>query len=642
MNVGAKDLGKDYRAKIFLATFCLILICAITIIHSRFMDQKISDISKVYLSKITIQNADIISSEIEGKLQTLDVLARMIGSRSTLDLDEIIGIIKSESLSNNVISMGVVLKDGRYAFTPATIGGGKAENLLLPADWEYINKTIAGYANLSGGPSRTVDQKLMLVYARPIYHKVNVAGALVVLYNDEFFKNLTFPESVEPFCCAYIADKSGNVIYNAENGKKHKLPEKLLPRLTDGWSLSGSEGKTLKKDILYGMSGTVKYSKEKTYISYAPISFRNWYLINLTPSNIAEAQSQGIYGNLVISFIYVLLVLIAGTVYFIYMRNQKIKHLEIKIRMQSINDESYRVIMEQTGEIIFEYDIADKTYIHTENFKKNFGYEPTRTGFLGSLEFDYIHPDDVLRFAAAYESMKESHALTETEIRIINSEGEYLWTRVFMLGVFDKNGKIAKVIGKFVNIDERKREILQLKEKAVMDSATGVYNKQTTEEMIRSFLSGEGKNGTHAVLILDIDDFKVVNDDHGHRLGDAVVSALGLELNRIFRSSDIKGRIGGDEFMILVKDIEGMDFIINKAKHICEMFQGRDIEKNKKINVSTSIGIALYDKDGTTYEELYEAADRALYHCKSIQKGTFAFYDKEVPHSDITKEAEEG
>jgi diguanylate cyclase (GGDEF)-like protein/PAS domain S-box-containing protein len=642
LNGRAKDLGMDYRAKIFLATFGLILIFAITIIHSRFMDQKISDISKGYLSKITVQNADIISSEIEGKLQTLDVLARMIGSRSVLNKDEIVGIIKNESLSDSVISMGVVLKDGSYAFTPATIGGGKAEDLLLPADWEYIHKTISGYVNLSGAPSRTVDRKLMLVYARPIYHKVNVAGALVVLYNDEFFKNLTFPESVEPSSCSYIAAKNGSLIYHAENNKKHKLLEKLLPGLTDGWSLGGSDGGRLKKDILYEMSGTVRYSKEEAYISYAPIGFRNWYLINLTPSNIAEAQSQSIYGNLVISFIYVLLVLIAGTIYFIYLRNQKIRHLESKIRMQSINDESYRVIMEQTGEIIFEYDTADKTYIHTENFKKNFGYEPTRTGFLGSLEFDYIHPDDVLRFAAAYEGMKENRSLTETEIRIINSEGEYLWTRVFILGVFDKNGKIAKVIGKFVNIDERKREILQLKEKAVMDSATGVYNKQTTEEMIRTFLSGDGKHGIHAVLILDIDDFKVVNDDHGHRLGDAVVSALGLELNRIFRSSDIKGRIGGDEFMILMKDIEGMDFIINKAKHICEMFQDRDIEKNKKINVSTSIGIALYNKDGTTYEELYEAADRALYHCKSIQKGTFSFYDKKVQDSDIMKEAEEG
>jgi len=158
-----------------------------------------------------------------------------------------------------------------------------------------------------------------------------------------------------------------------------------------------------------------------------------------------------------------------------------------------------------------------------------------------------------------------------------------------------------------------------------MDSATGVYNKQTTEEMIKTFLYGEGKHGKHAMLMIDIDDFKGINDDHGHRVGDAVISALGIKLNQIFRTSDIKGRIGGDEFMILMKDIEGMDLIVNKANEICQMFKNYEIEKNKWIDFSSSIGIAIYGLDGSTYEELYEAADRALYNCKNCKKGTYAF-----------------
>jgi len=74
-------------------------------------------------------------------------------------------------------------------------------------------------------------------------------------------------------------------------------------------------------------------------------------------------------------------------------------------------------------------------------------------------------------------------------VRIINSEGEYLWTRIYMLGVFDRDDRLARVIGKIVNIDEEKKELQYLTEKAVMDSAAGVYNKQTTEEMIKSYLS---------------------------------------------------------------------------------------------------------------------------------------------------------
>ncbi len=181
------------------------------------------------------------------------------------------------------------------------------------------------------------------------------------------------------------------------------------------------------------------------------------------------------------------------------------------------------------------------------------------------------------------------------------------------------------VIGKIVNIDDSKKELQHLKKMAVTDSLSGIYNKKTTEDMIKSFLSGEGRFGKHAMLIADIDDFKEINDDHGHRVGDTIISAMGIQLNRIFRTTDIKGRIGGDEFMILMKDIVEMDLIISKARDICEMLGCYELEGEKQIAFSVSIGIAIYDLDGSTYEELYEAADRALYNCKNYNKGTYAF-----------------
>jgi diguanylate cyclase (GGDEF)-like protein/PAS domain S-box-containing protein len=313
--------------------------------------------------------------------------------------------------------------------------------------------------------------------------------------------------------------------------------------------------------------------------------------------------------------------------YLVYLRHQKLKRIERRMRLQSINDESYRMIMEHTNDIIFEYDTLEKTYLHTANFKKTFGYEPSKSGFLGSLEYDYIHPEDVVPFVTMFEGMSKENALTEAEVRIVNAEGEYLWTRIYTLGIFDKDGKPAKIIGKIININEEKRELEQLQEKAVMDFSSGVLNKQTTEQMIRSFLSGEGKLGRHALFIVDIDDFKGINDDYGHRLGDAVISALGCELNQIFRNSDIKGRIGGDEFMILMKDIEDTESIAQKASAICSTFHRREVEPGRQIPLSTSIGIALYDGDGSSFEELYEAADQALYNCKNIEKGTFTFWE---------------
>lgn len=642
MKAKIRNLEKGFYVKYIIATLCLIAICAIAVAHSMYMDRKITDISKMYLSKISLQNAEIVSKQIHTNLQVLNVVARMIGSEEEFNAGKIGRILEAEAQGSEFISMGVVLKSGEIVFTPiisdspaasdAAIGTGIGQSgvkLLLNSDWEYIRKTMEGNAGRSGSPSRQIDGRTVNVYTLPVYRDGSITGALVAFFDEKFFGNLLLPETLDENGCSYIADWNGNIIYHSDSCESNRLFGSVIQKLSAGWSLEGESGAKLRKDIRNGLSDTVVYNKdgEGIYISYVPINFHGWYLVTLTDTTIAEAQSKSIYDEIFPIFIYILIIIMALAIYFIYMRAQSYKRLERKMQLEFINDESYRMIMEQTDDIIFEYDTKDKTYFHTANFRKTFGYEPTKTGFLGSLEYDYVHPDDVLGFAEMYEKMKQDRKLSEAEVRIINSEGEYLWTRVYMLGVFDKDGRLARVIGKIVNIDEKKKELQLLQEKAVTDSATGVYNKQTTEELIKAFLNGEGKHGKHAMLIIDIDDFKEINDVYGHRVGDAVISALGTELNRIFRATDIKGRIGGDEFMILMKDIEGegIDFIAEKAQAICQLFGNYKLDENKWIDFSASIGIAFYDMDGSTYEELYEAADRALYNCKHTQKGTYAF-----------------
>lgn len=635
-----KGLEKGFFVKYIIATLCLISILAVSIAHSRYMDQKISDISKVYLSKISLQNAEIISNEIHTSLQTLNVIARMIGSADEFSTERISSILQAEAQNSDFISLGVVRKDGSLTFTPISNSNGnnsdisspsgEAQNgarLLRSVDWTYINRTMAGYAGLSASPSRKVNNETVSIYAVPIY-RGEIAGALVAFFDKDFLKNLVLPRTLDISGCSYIADKNGNIIFHSESCGHNEAFSGAVKNLSAGWTLDGKEGSRLRNDIESGRKGTIEYEQGKhtVYISYVPINFHNWYLVTLADAAIAEAQSKSIYDDIMPAFIYILIITITVSVYFIYMRNQSYKRLERKMHIESINDESYRMIMEQTDDIIFEYDTMDKTYFHTENFRKNFGYDPTKTGFLGSLEYDYVHPDDVVRFVELYEKMKQDRKLAEAEVRIISSAGEYLWTRIYMLGVFDRDGRLARVIGKIVNIDEKKKELQHLKKMAVTDSATGVYNKQTTEELIGTFLSGDGKHGKHALLIIDIDDFKGINDEYGHRVGDAILSSLGAELNHIFRTTDIKGRIGGDEFMILMKDIDELDMIISKAEAICQMFINYEADKNKRIAASSCIGIAIYDMDGSTYEELYEAADRALYNCKNEQKGTYAFY----------------
>ncbi|HVI41403.1 MAG TPA: cache domain-containing protein, partial [Anaerovoracaceae bacterium] len=420
MKTKIKDLERGFFAKYVIATLCLVSVFAISIAHSQYMDRKISDISKGYLSKISVQNAEIISSQVRGNLLTLNVIARMIGSNDEFTLEEINGILDSEIRSSEFISMGVVLRDGSIAFSPVLSENRDKKNpvlpsdadpdgrkLLLASDWEYIHKTMAGYAGLSGSPSRRVNGETVNIYALPIYRNLQITGVLVAFFNDEFFNSLILPETLGKNGCSFLADKNGNVIFHPDNYDHDTKFLKAIQSLSAGWSLGGKNGEKLKKDIEGAQSGTIEYYQdhEGIYISYAPIKFHGWYLVTLTGTTIAEAQSKSIYDDIIPAFIYILIIIMTLTIYFIYMRNQTYKRLERKMHIESINDESYRMIMEQTDDIIFEYDTMDKTYFHTANFLKNFGYEPTKTGFLGSLEYDYVHSDDVVRFVEMYERM---------------------------------------------------------------------------------------------------------------------------------------------------------------------------------------------------------------------------------------------
>lgn len=166
----------------------------------------------------------------------------------------------------------------------------------------------------------------------------------------------------------------------------------------------------------------------------------------------------------------------------------------------------------------------------------------------------------------------------------------------------------------------KKREE-ELKKKMQIDPLSGLLNKVNTGEFIQAYL--EENQGT--LMIVDIDHFKNINDSYGHRSGDLVIKDFGDVLKKQCRSTDIVGRVGGDEFVIFFKDICDRETITFKAKQMIEGSQ--DIIEH----FSCSIGIAFYPDDASSYEELYEFADQALYHAKNLGRSCYCFY------SDIDK-----
>lgn len=154
--------------------------------------------------------------------------------------------------------------------------------------------------------------------------------------------------------------------------------------------------------------------------------------------------------------------------------------------------------------------------------------------------------------------------------------------------------------------------------KAETDPLTGLYNRDAFERRVSAFLQhAEAEEKTQAFLMVDIDNFKMINDTYGHLVGDLVIKECARILKKIFRSADEVVRMGGDEFSIFCKSIGSLSIVENKAQELCAAMRTMQVEGlDCTTCVTISIGISLSPQDGTSYQELYQKADIALYQAK--------------------------
>ena len=264
------------------------------------------------------------------------------------------------------------------------------------------------------------------------------------------------------------------------------------------------------------------------------------------------------------------------------------KNIELALEREK---ERYRIIVESTGDIIFEYYMKNDLMILNEKVKdneKSVNYRIEVNNYLKCLNDRFlVHPDDIdlMKNICKGDSSKQS------EIRLgklRGKKGEYYWYSINSSVIFDENGMLIQTIGALRNIDEIKKSEQKLKETAEHDPMTALYNKVVAERLIRNCMSTFSNENICAFLIVDIDDFKNINDTMGHMYGDIVIKEITGRIKSTFRSSDVVGRVGGDEFLIFMSNAGSLDKVKKKAEILIKscnlIFKG----SRKKINVSVS------------------------------------------------------
>ncbi len=224
------------------------------------------------------------------------------------------------------------------------------------------------------------------------------------------------------------------------------------------------------------------------------------------------------------------------------------------------------------------------------------------------------------------------------DLMISKDRENYHWMRIIGQVFYWQSDQSIRMITYRQNIDSEKRREISLLEKSQRDSLTELYNKRKTEELItRTFKSDMEQEIKHAFLIFDIDNFKGINDNLGHDFGDFVISEFASELKRQFRDTDIVGRIGGDEFVVLMKNYGDRERLCEKLKNVCPKLVRDYVGEKRSYGVSASIGVSLFPQHGTTYTDLYARADEALYFSKGHGKKTFQIYDEASVGLDVSR-----
>ena len=208
--------------------------------------------------------------------------------------------------------------------------------------------------------------------------------------------------------------------------------------------------------------------------------------------------------------------------------------------------------------------------------------------------------------------------------------GSLLWFSIRALCVTDRLGEPLRVIGVVTDIDSEKKLELQLSERASYDFLSQLYNRSTFERELKSEIERSAHSKV-AVLFIDVDDFKFINDRFGHSVGDEVIKYVAGCIKQRVKGSGFAGRFGGDEFVLCITDPKQIEEIESLSLDLIdELYEGYHSElANVSINVKASIGIAFYPEHGDDSNKVVAAADEAMYFVKKNGKANYHIYQPE-------------
>lgn len=448
----------------------------------------------------------------------------------------------------------------------------------------------------------------------PVYQNGKFAGTLRGIINADMLVATSFYPAVQGkvFRCL-ITDGQGNII------PVKKGDGEWEGSLADRMAEEGIDGDICRDMLKYlenGENASIRVGEREgvpIYFSVVDLGINDWHYVVCFQADMANIHMERIVYRTMCGTVALLVAVAVFCVFLFSLFLKMAKHIGVEERR-------YLLLEQFSDTVLFDYDIRRDIIRFTPNADRLFRIHGlVQKDFLKNMGNRYIYGGDIEEVSQLFSGRLKKDK-KEVRVRLMYPDRDnYFWTLIQYRYDY-KKGTVSSVVGKITDIEEQKRHEEYLLEMSETDGLTGLRNKLATEVEIRRRLQEECIG---LLFMIDLDNFKLVNDSYGHAGGDEALCFVGSCLQKVFRADDVIGRIGGDEWMVFLNSTNSRELAGKKAELLMQHLK---LGMEQGIPpLSVSIGISRCPEDGSQFVDLFNAADRAMYEAKRKGKNCYCF-----------------
>lgn len=611
---GTDDKKKRKRILFMAGLIAVIIITAALFYFNTFVMKTENSRARDSLLEWTEQNAALVGSRIDMYYDLLECAADYI---SDMPLDE----VQTEEMlrekfhrhTEKFDSLKIISEDGRC------VQDGQAYSLK-----EYFLMAMLGNRGLAENGYSYADGGILSVPVKNEAQQIKgvLCGTLPCSSLDVYGK----ADRRKGYAGLFVMDNHGK--YIVSDGGNDTFGNDFLT-----W-LEGRELSLPISDIKSQMDSGFRYyfaisDEDGDYmVTAAPVDGTKLFAVTMADNRyIHQAGLRYRIWVFVITLVIILSLIVVIGVYLYFRREDRIAIRNLN-RQLMLNEETYRITARESDLCVFTYDVETEQIQFLNDKYQNLGLNQSELSVPVLLrKIREINPETCSVLRNIFARADSAEALHSQKAKVW-AGGRMRYLQIKTTNLYDESGKVSRMVGSIEDITDMENDMLKLQKEARTDLMTGAMNRAAGTSAINRMLVQELHPGcVNTFAIVDLDNFKTLNDVMGHMWGDRALCEVVLIMKKHCRAQDIVCRLGGDEFVVFLPDMireaaEESLRVLSAKLHIDY------VKENLEVMISASMGIVFSDGRDITFQDLYEEADGCLYQVKRTFKGSYHISDR--------------